>query len=224
MAAAAAPPGILQWFVLLTWFQLQWLMQWQQQLPGSNATPVVNRFDAGDPRLMSAMLEDPLTTAFLATQPPWLRATLGDLQAMPFLDLPTGHALLQNISMTLAAETASLPAIAKAVTEQLSSPVRFHVDSPCVSTLIRSVSVWALFTAAALGLFGILSMTGFGVTVGFRQAKAGFALQACGLARFTGPGPLGVVRDAGFVSLRSPRSSSGPPRLRVVGRDLKDTA
>ncbi|AFM15534.1 hypothetical protein Mycch_0717 [Mycolicibacterium chubuense NBB4] len=224
VTAAAAPPGILQWFVLFTWFQLQWLMQWQQQLNGSEATPVLSRFDVRDTRMMNAIFENSLTPAFLSTQLPWLSTTLGAPQTMPLIDLPSGHALLHKISMTLAAQTASLPPIAKAVTNQLHSHLRFQLDSPCVSTFIRSVSVWALFTAAALGLFGMISLTGLGVTVGFRQAKAGFALQASGLARFTGPGPLGVVREAAFVDIRSRRSSTGPPRLRVAGTDLRDSA
>ncbi|MGP4056874.1 hypothetical protein ACTWP6_18975 [Mycobacterium sp. 4D054] len=224
VAAAAAPPGILQWLVLLTWFQLQWLMQWQQQLNGTNATPVVNRFGDRDTRLVSAMFENSVTTAFFAKQFAWLKPTLGALRAMPRVDLATDHALLHEFSMTLGAETASLPAIAEAVTNQVHSPLRFPTGNPCVSTFVRTVSVWALFTAAALGLFGLISMTGLGVTVGFRQAKAGFAVQACGYARFTRPGPLGVVREAGIVSLRTPRSSAGPPLLRVVGTDVRDTA
>ncbi|BBX68645.1 hypothetical protein MPSYJ_21060 [Mycolicibacterium psychrotolerans] len=221
---AFAPVGTLQWFVLLTWFQLQWLMQWQQQLNGWDATPGLRRLDARDTQLMSALLQHSLTPAYLATQFPWLRTTLGAPAAMPRIDLPIDHAFLQQISMTLAAEAASLPAIAEAVTNHVRSHLGFPLDSPCVSTFIRSVSVWALFTAAALGLFGMISLTGLGVTVGFRQAKAGYALQACGLARFTGPGPLGVVREAGFVDIRSRRSSAGPPRLRVVGTDMRDSA
>ncbi|KRE30302.1 hypothetical protein ASG82_24600 [Mycobacterium sp. Soil538] len=224
VTAAFAPVGTLQWFVLLTWFQLQWLMQWQQQLNGWDATPGLRRFDARDTQLMSALFRHSLTPAFVATQFPWLRTTLGAPQAMPRIDLPIDHAFLQQLSMTLAAEAASLPAIAEAVTNHVRSHLGFPLDFPCVNTFIRSVSVWALFTAAALGLFGMISLAGLGVTVGFRQAKAGYALQACGLARFTGPGPLGVVREAGFVDIQSRRSSAGPPRLRVVGTGRQNSA
>lgn len=229
--AAAAPPGILQWFVLLTWFQLQWLIQWQQQLSGSGATPVLNRLDARDTRVMGTVFQNPSTTAFLATQLPWLTTALGGLQGMPLaalqgmrlVDLPIDQAMLHRMSMTLAAETSSLPAIAKALTDQAQSRLGL-LGSPCVGTFIRSVSVWALFTAAALGLFGLTGLTGLGTMVGFRQAKAGYALHASGLARFTGPGPLGVVREAGFVRIGSRRSSAGPPPLRVIGTDLRDSA
>jgi hypothetical protein len=229
--AAAAPPGILQWFVLLTWFQLQWLMQWQQQLGGSGATPVLNRFDARDTRVMGTVFQNSSTTAFLATQLPWLTTTLGALQGMPMSalqamqlgDLAIDQDMLHRMSMTLAAETSSLPAIAKALTDQAHSRLGL-LGSPCVGTFIRNVSVWALFTAAALGLLGLTSLTGLGTLVGFRQAKAGYALRASGLARFTGPGPLGVVREAGFVRIGSRRPKDGPPRLRVIGTDLRDSA
>ena len=221
VTAAFAPPGILQWFAVLTWFQLQWLIQWQQ-LNGWNATP--SRFDVRDTRLMSTFFENSLTPAFLASHLPWLRTAQGAPHAMSLTDLPIDHDFLQQISMTVAAGAASLPAIARAVTDQVRSQLGFPSDSPCVSTFIRSVSVWALFTAAALGIFGIISLTGLGVTMGFRQARAGFALQTCGLARFTGPGPLGVVREGGFVDIRSRCSGTGPPRLRVVGTDRRNSA
>lgn len=63
--------------------------------------------------------------------------------------------------MTLAAETSSLPAIAKALTDQAHSRLGL-LGSPCVGTFIRNVSLWALFTAAALGLLGLTSLTGLG--------------------------------------------------------------
>lgn len=221
---AVAPPGVLQWFVLLTWFQLQWLVQ--QSLSGPGATPGLGRLDPRNP--MSTMFQNPSTTAFLATQLPWLRTTLDALQGMPMaalqgmrlVDLPIDPALLQRMSMTLAAETASAPAIAKSLANQ----VRSRLSAPCIGTFVRNVSVWALFTAAALGLLGLTSLTGIGTMLGFRQAKAGFALQASGLARFTGPGPLGVVREGGFVRIGSRRASAEPPRLRVVGADMRDSA
>ncbi|KMO67501.1 hypothetical protein MCHLDSM_06750 [Mycolicibacterium chlorophenolicum] len=229
-SVTVAPPGILQWFALLTWFQFQWLIQ--QQLNGSSGAPVLNRFDGRDTRLVGAVFQNTSTTAFLATQLPWLTTTLDALQGMPLAalqamqmgDLPIDQAMLNRMSMTLAAETSSLPAIAKALTDQAHSRLGL-LGSPCVGTFIRNVSLWALFTAAALGLLGLTSLTGLGTLVGFRQAKAGYALHASGLARFTGPGPLGVVREAGFVRIGSRRpKDDGPPRLRVIGTDLRDSA
>lgn len=223
-----APPSVLQWFVLLTWFQLQWLVQ--QSLSGPGATAGLNRLDARNP--MSTVFQNPQTSAFLAMQLPWLRTTLDALQAMPMaalqgmrlVDLTIDPAMRQRISMTLAAETASAPAIAKAFTDQVRSRLAGHLSAPCIGTFVRNVSLWALFTAAALGLLGLTGLTGIGTMVGFRQAKAGFALQASGLARFTGPGPLGVVRQGGFVRVGSRRASAEAPRLRVVGTDVRDSA
>ncbi len=222
VTAAIAPPSLLQWFVLLTWAQLQWLIQ--QQLSGSAVTPALSRLGAADSRLMGAGLPNPSTTAFLPTQFPWLRTTLDALQGMRLLGLPIDPAMLQRTSTTLVAETATLPAFVKALTDQVSARSGRQLGAPCVGTFIRSVSIWALFTAAALGIFGMISMTGLGTMVGFRQAKAGYALRAAGLARFSGPGPLGIVRDAGFVQIGLRRSSAEPPRLRVIAAHLRDSA
>ena len=64
---------------------------------------------------------------------------------------------------------------------------------------------------------GLVVLTAAGVRVGYRQAKAGFVVQAAGIARFAGPGPLGVVHSGSWVVVRPralrvarPRASSGP--------------
>ncbi|OKH72293.1 hypothetical protein EB72_21240 [Mycobacterium sp. SWH-M1] len=220
--AVVAPPSILQWFVLLTWAQLQWLIQ--QQLSGSAVTPVLNRLGIADPRLISAVYPNPSSTAFLPTQFSWFTTTLDALQGMRSLGLPIDPALLQRTSATLAAEAAKLPGIVKALTDQVTARSGLQPGLPCVGTFIRNVSIWALFTAAAFGLFGMVSLTGLGTMVGFRQAKAGYALRAAGLARFSGPGPLGIVRETGFVQIGSRRSSAEPARLRAVASHLRDSA
>ena len=71
------------------------------------------------------------------------------------------------------------------------------------------VSLAALAALALPGAGGLVILTGAGVRVGYRHAKAGFALQAAGIARFAGPGPLGVVRSGSLVVVR-------PRALRVV--------
>ena len=47
-------------------------------------------------------------------------------------------------------------------------------------------------------------LTAAGVRVGYRQAKAGFAVHTAGIARFARPGavPLGVVRSGSAVVIR----------------------
>ena len=72
-----------------------------------------------------------------------------------------------------------------------------------------AVSLSALAAAALPGAGGLVILTAAGVRVGYRQAKAGFALRTTGIARYAGPGPLGVVRSGSLVVVR-------PRALRVV--------
>ena len=74
-----------------------------------------------------------------------------------------------------------------------------------VTEILVPVSLWALVTAALPGLGGLLVVTMAGVRIGYRQAKAGFALRAAGIAHLAAPGPIGVVRAGSLVAL-SPRA------------------
>ena len=67
---------------------------------------------------------------------------------------------------------------------------------------VLPVSLAALAAVALLGAGGLVILTAAGVRVGYRQAKAGFALRTAGIARFAGPGPLGVVRSGSLVVVR----------------------
>jgi hypothetical protein len=71
-----------------------------------------------------------------------------------------------------------------------------------LSDLPRAASLWALAAVALPGIGGLVILTLAGVRIGYRQAKAGFALRAAGIARFAGPGPLGVVRSGSLVVVR----------------------
>ena len=73
--------------------------------------------------------------------------------------------------------------------------------------VLRSASLAELAAAALPGLAGLALFTGAGVGLGRRQAKAGLALQAPGIARFVRSGPLGIARSGSLVVLR--RSASG---------------
>jgi hypothetical protein len=77
------------------------------------------------------------------------------------------------------------------------------------SDLPRAASLWALAALALPGFGGLVILTLAGVRIGYRQAKAGFALRIAGIAPFARPGPLGVVRSGSLVVVR-------PRRLRVV--------
>ena len=65
-----------------------------------------------------------------------------------------------------------------------------------------AASLWALAAVALPGVGGLVILTLAGVRIGYRQAKAGFALRTAGIARFAGPGPLGVVRSGSLVFVR----------------------
>jgi hypothetical protein len=82
--------------------------------------------------------------------------------------------------------------------------------------LLLPVSLWALAAGALPGAGGLVILTAAGVRVGYRQAKAGFVVQAAGIARVAGPGPLGVVHSGSLIVVRPrvlrvarPRASSG---------------
>jgi hypothetical protein len=79
------------------------------------------------------------------------------------------------------------------------------------SGLLLPVSLWALAASALPWVGGLGFITLAGVRVGYRQAKAGFALRTTGIAHFARPGavPLGVVRSGSLVVIR-------PRALRVV--------
>ena len=76
---------------------------------------------------------------------------------------------------------------------------------------VLPISLAALAAVALPGVGGLVILTAAGVRVGYRQAKAGFALRTAGIARFARPGavPLGVVRSGSLVVVR-------PRALRVV--------
>lgn len=83
--------------------------------------------------------------------------------------------------------------------------------------LLVPLSLWALATGALPGLLGLLVVFGVGTRVGYRQAKAGFALKVSGIARFAGPGPLGVVRSGSIVALHPRRGGRPAPRWHLLG-------
>jgi hypothetical protein len=61
-----------------------------------------------------------------------------------------------------------------------------------------------------------------GVRIGYRQAKAGLAVRVAGIARFAGPGPLGVVRSGSLITLH-PRTARAD-RLRAARTVRAETA
>lgn len=85
-----------------------------------------------------------------------------------------------------------------------------------LDNVVRSVLVPASLTALAAiavpGLGGLLIVCAAGIRVGYRQAKAGLSLRASGIARFAGPGPMGVVRSGSLIALHTRTARLGKTR------------
>ena len=82
----------------------------------------------------------------------------------------------------------------------------------------------ALAAVALPGVGGLLIVCGAGVRLGYRQAKAGLAVQATAVARFAGSGVAGVARSGSLVALRPRRSRVVAPRAGPPTRLLNQVA
>ena len=91
----------------------------------------------------------------------------------------------------------------------VSPATRSFLDN-VVSSVLVPASLTALAAIAVPGLGGLLIVCAAGVRIGYRQAKAGLAVRVAGIARFAGPGPLGVVRSGSLITLH--------PRIARVDR------
>lgn len=135
---------------------------------------------------------------------------VGGVAGQPAFAPGTPNALAALAAPTQVAPT-SIPALAG------------HYDSlfdRAFGAMLVPLSLWALATGALPGLVGLLVIFGAGARVGYRQAKAGFALRVAGIARFAGSGPLGVVRSGTFIAIpqRGLRSAgTGIARLSLLG-------
>jgi hypothetical protein len=70
-----------------------------------------------------------------------------------------------------------------------------------VSAILVPASLTALAALALPGIAGLLVISAAGIRVGYRQAKAGWAVRVAGIARFAGSGPMGIVRSGGLIAL-----------------------
>ena len=73
-----------------------------------------------------------------------------------------------------------------------------------IGEILLPVSLWALAAGALPGVGGLVVLFATGARLGYRQAKAGFALRAAGITSFARPGAvaLGVVRSRSLVVIR----------------------
>jgi hypothetical protein len=142
-------------------------------------------------------------------------AALGALSAVTVNMVPTPLAPAVFGAATVTGEASSSPHSAPITTGGVlpqGLPAFLHAHGGLV--VVASLSVLA--AVALPGIFGMLVLTGAGMGIGYRQAKAGLVLRATGLMRFAGSGPIGIVRSGSVIALRpnalrSVRASAAGP-------------
>ncbi len=117
--------------------------------------------------------------------------------------------VLGGIATAGLSQEVSTSGMAPPAPSSVSPPDVLSILKHTVGALLVPASLSALAAVALPGVGGLLIICAAGMRVGYRQAKAGWALQITGIARYAGPGPLGVVRSGTLVALR-------PRALRVV--------
>ncbi|MGV0853251.1 hypothetical protein [Mycolicibacterium phlei] len=83
-----------------------------------------------------------------------------------------------------------------------------------IEAVLVPASLTALAAVALPGLGALLVVSAAGIRLGYRQAKAALKMRASGIARFAGPGPIGVVRSGSMIALR--QRARGPRTTRAV--------
>ena len=147
------------------------------------------------------------------------RLPLAGISGVPLAGNTTGVATLDVIALGRAS---SLPGMAPLAPHGARpTGVQSFIEEAC-EVLLRA-SLWALAAVALPGAGGLVILTAAGVRVGYRQAKAGFDLRAAGIARFAGPGPLGV-RSGSLVVVRSGSLSVVRPGALSAGCRLDEVA
>ena len=163
-----------------------------QPLVGGIDAPVVGGIHGGHlsvPASVSWASQSPLPVPFAGIPGALL---VGDAPGMTTVD---GGAASTFGATTQLGGASSLPATARLASNgAVSMGVPSLLRHP-YGELLLPVSLWALAAVALPGAGGLVVLTAAGVRVGYRQAKAGFVVQAAGIACFARPEPLGVVHS-----------------------------
>jgi hypothetical protein len=141
---------------------------------------------------------------------------------LPVTGEATGVATLDVIALGRASAMSEMAPLAPGPGSPISARWSFR---QVVGEILLPVSLWALAAAALPGVGGLVVLFATGARLGYRQAKAGFALRAAGIASFARPGgvALGVVRSRSLVVIR-PRASLVRPTASCAGGRLDDVA
>ncbi|WBP95456.1 hypothetical protein O6072_04490 [Mycolicibacterium neoaurum] len=142
-------------------------------------------------------------------------------------EMPTQPSLLASpttVSLRTAAPAVPIPVGLRGIATS-STPDSF-LDR-AVSEVLLPLSLAALAAVALPGVGGLLVILALGIRIGYRQAKAGWAVHVAGFGRFAGAGPLGVVRSGSMVALYIPRgirskaAGGSPAVVRFLDRSDK---
>jgi len=165
---------------------------------------------------------DASSPAFLTALQSPVGAPQTGIPGVTWADTPTGAAPLRWSATTLLGQESPL-ADASGSDGLIPVGVRKFFQE-AYDEIRRSPALAALLLAALPGLGGLLVLTGAGTRLGYRQAKAGIALQTAGIARFARSGPLGVVRSGSMVYVRPRASRVVRPGTLGAGRFLDEAA
>jgi hypothetical protein len=141
---------------------------------------------------------------------PWPQALpIPDIWGVPLAGNIAAPAALGGIATAGLSQEVSTSGVAPLAPASVIPSDVLSILEHTVGALLVPASLSALAAVALPGVGGLLIICAAGMRVGYRQVKAGWAVQITGIARFAGPGPLGVVRSGSLVALR-------PRALRVV--------
>lgn len=173
---------------------------------GADAPGIVGIGESSDHRLL------PVLDSFPVAGSPVVAPLLGQLAPLQTVDDFVSRMGFAAFSPAALAALAAPVQIGPTSIPALAGEYESLFDR-AFGALLVPLSLWALATGALPGLVGLLVVFGAGARVGYRQAKAGLALKVAGLARFAGPGPLGVVRSGSFVVLHQRGVRTGGTRI-----------
>jgi hypothetical protein len=160
----------------------------------------------------------------VAAQPPPPSASV-PVWVAPMLGNNPEPTTVRAVETTFLSHEVSIPTTAPPATTVSDESGLLPFLEHTLGEVLAPLSLMALIAVVVPGVCGLLLISGVGVRIGYRQAKAGLALRASGIARFAGAGPLGVVGSGGLIALRRPRPVRVVrPQASPIARILGDTA
>jgi hypothetical protein len=129
------------------------------------------------------------------------------IDGAPLLGNVTKPAMLGGIAAVGLRQDLSLSGTAPLATAGAGPTTMLSLLEHTVRAVLAPASLSALAAIALPGLGGLLIICAAGMRVGYRQARAAFAVRSTGIARFARQGPIGIVRSGSMVALH-PRSAA----------------